>query len=62
MDIWSRHPVWSPDGDSIAYDMEPENQWGNPKELDQNIYIVPADGGRPRQITAHAGTDHAERS
>ena len=57
MGVWSRHPVWSPDGDWIAYDMEPENQWGNPKALDQNIYIVGADGGRPRQITVDAGKD-----
>ena len=55
MGIWSRHPAWAPDGDWIAYDMELEKQWGNPKELDQNIYIVPANGGKPRQITGDAG-------
>ena len=53
----NKHPAWSPDGDWIAYDMQPENPWGNPKEMDQNIYIVPADGGRPRQITRHEGKD-----
>ena len=56
LNIWSESPAWSPDGDWIAYDAEIDNPWGNPN-VDQNIYIVSIDGGKPRQITTHAGKD-----
>ena len=56
VNIWSHNPAWSPDGAWIAYDAEIDNPWGNPN-VDVNIYIVSVDGGKPRQITKHAGKD-----
>ena len=56
VNIWSHHPAWSPDGAWIAYDAEIDNPWGNPN-VDLNIYVVSVDGGKPRQITKHAGKD-----
>jgi Tol biopolymer transport system component len=43
-------PAWSPDGQSIAYDLRNENGRGD-------IYIIPARGGAPRQVTNHPADD-----
>ena len=42
-----RYPRWSPDGDRIAYQVG--------QMLNQEIYVVPAGGGPPAQLTRGAG-------
>ena len=43
------HPMWSPDGKRIAFT---SNRDGNPE-----IYLMNADGSRPRRITNHPERD-----
>jgi Tol biopolymer transport system component len=38
---------WSPDGKTIAFHSNPENR--------PDVIVVPADGGKPRNLTAHLG-------
>jgi Tol biopolymer transport system component len=42
-------PRWSPDGQTIVFNSTPEGQ--------QEIYTVPAAGGRPRRLTSHPAND-----
>jgi Tol biopolymer transport system component len=42
--------AWSPDGQSIAYDLRNEDGRGD-------IYVIPARGGAPRRITTHPADD-----
>lgn len=44
---YSRHPSWSPDGKWIAF--------GSRAKSEEDIFVVPAEGGEPRQITAQQG-------
>lgn len=43
------NPVWSPDGQWIAFS---SNRTGN-----NDIFVVPADGGESRRLTWHSGSD-----
>ncbi len=40
---YSGSPRWSPDAQTIAFDFGKEGQW--------DVYVVSADGGKPRRIT-----------
>ena len=42
-------PAWSPDGKQIAYVSRTDNV--------SDIFVVGADGGRPRQVTSHSNAD-----
>jgi len=42
-------PRWSPDGQTIVFNSNPEGQ--------QEIYTIPASGGRPRRLTSHPAND-----
>ena len=42
-------PRWSADGQTIVFNSNPEGQ--------QEIYTVPAAGGRPRRLTSHPAND-----
>ncbi len=50
-DLDSFQPRWSPDGKWIAFDSEREVP--EVRKLDENIFIVSAQGGEPRQLTNH---------
>src|ERR1700736_6479376 len=43
------NPVWSPDGDYIAFASNRTGNW--------DIFVVPADGGATRRLTYHSGQD-----
>jgi TolB protein len=43
---------WSPDGQSIAFDVDKE---GNGKE---DIYVISANGGAPRRLTTDPAADN----
>lgn len=43
------HPVWSPDGTKIAFSSE--------RNGNADLYVVDADGGRPKRITYFSGPD-----
>ena len=43
------HPVFSPDGEWIAYRGEVDGNY--------DVYVVPAKGGAPRRLTFHPGVD-----
>jgi len=45
-------PRWSPDGQWIAF--ESERAVSDDRKLDENIFIVSARGGEPRQLTRHS--------
>lgn len=47
-------PRWSPDGSEIAYLAYPTEQPGNARDRRDDLYLVSADGGRPRQVTHRA--------
>jgi len=49
LDAWQ--PRWSPDGKWIAF--ESERDVPGDRKLDENIFIVSAEGGEPRQLTNH---------
>ncbi len=49
LDAWQ--PRWSPDGRWIAF--ESERAVSGDRKLDENIFIVPSEGGEPRQLTNH---------
>lgn len=49
-------PAWSPDGQWIVCVLE-ENPEAIFRNRDSNIYLIPAAGGVPRQLTKHAGKD-----
>jgi serine/threonine protein kinase/Tol biopolymer transport system component len=42
--FWARHPHWSPDGKQIAFN-------GAPGKDESRIYVVPFDGGLPKQVS-----------
>ncbi len=46
-------PIFSPDGSLIAFQGEYE---GN-----QDVYVIPAEGGTPKRLTYHPGADDAGR-
>jgi Tol biopolymer transport system component len=50
-DLNSFEPRWSPDGQWIAFESERDVPGG--RKLDENIFIVPSQGGEPRQLTHH---------
>ena len=50
--LWDEAPVWSPDGQWIAYASGPPVK-GNKTD----IYLVNAEGGEPRQLTTHPAND-----
>ena len=43
-------PAWSPDGQSIAYDVRNDDGRGD-------IYVIPARGGAPVRLTNHPADD-----
>ena len=49
-------PAWSPDDQWIACVLE-ENPEAIFRNRDSNIYLIPAAGGEPQQLTKHAGKD-----
>lgn len=49
--VWDYTPRWSPSGDRIAYGSEAP---------DDDLFVVPAEGGEPVQITAGPGRDWPE--
>ena len=44
---YDTHPVWSPDGKSIAF--------ASDREGSMDVFIVGRDGGVPRRLTSHSG-------
>lgn len=48
-DAVDTRPVFSPDGKWIAFASDRSGNW--------DVFVVPAEGGRPRQLTFHSGTD-----
>jgi Tol biopolymer transport system component len=44
-------PRWSPDGKTIAFHSNSEEQFGG------DVFVVPAEGGKPRNLTSHPATD-----
>jgi tricorn protease len=48
---WTAGPMFSPDGSKVAFT---GNFDGN-----QDVYVVPAEGGEPRRLTTHPDTDVA---
>ena len=42
-------PCWSPDGERIVFHSNPEGQW--------DVYVIPAAGGKPRNLTSHPASD-----
>jgi eukaryotic-like serine/threonine-protein kinase len=44
-------PRWSPDGRTIAFHSNSEDQAGG------DVYVVPAEGGKARNLTSHPATD-----
>jgi len=50
---FNMEPAWSPDGKMIAYAHLRPGKKGifNPEEMKGDIYVVPATGGEPKQIT-----------
>lgn len=50
-DLNAWQPHWSPDGKWIAF--ESERDVPGDRKLDENIFVVPAEGGKPRQLTNH---------
>ncbi|HKL03766.1 MAG TPA: S41 family peptidase [Cryomorphaceae bacterium] len=48
-EAYESHPVWSPDGKSIAF---ASGRHGNP-----DIFITSADGGTPKRLTYHSSGD-----
>lgn len=53
-DRGAHDPRWSPDGSEIAYLAYPTEQPGNARDRRDDLYLVSADGGRPRQVTHRA--------
>jgi len=51
---WVRDPRWSPDGKWIAYVQEDAY-------LSEDIWVVPAEGGTPRNITQYPGSNDSPR-
>lgn len=45
---WAGSPSWSSDGRQIAFDGDAGGQW--------NVYVIGAEGGKPRRITSGAGS------
>lgn len=50
-DLNAWQPRWSPDGKWIAF--ESERDVPGDRKLDENIFVVSAEGGEPRQLTNH---------
>ena len=42
-------PHWSPDGEQIVFHSNPEGQG--------EVYVIPAAGGKPRNLTSHPAAD-----
>jgi len=49
------NPDWSPDGDFIAFELDPMKPVGEPSNYD--IYLIPSLGGESTRITDDAGQD-----
>ena len=55
LDKWSfnpahdTHPIWSPDGQQIAF--------ASSRQGSMDIYIVSKDGGIPKRLTTHSGNE-----
>ena len=43
------YPHWSPDGERIVFHSNLEGQW--------EVYVIPAAGGKPRNLTSHPAVD-----
>ncbi len=56
-------PVWSPDGEWIAFTSNrTQTRMGDPNRSDNNdIFVIPADSGAMRQITTNTGPDSGPR-
>lgn len=50
------NPIWSPDGTQIAYagDTDESDPWGT---RNTKLYVVSAEGGRPKDLTGHQDYD-----
>ena len=48
------HASWSPDGESIAFTAKPAD---SPDGWQRSVYVVPAAGGKGRQVTASEHND-----
>lgn len=46
---YDTRPVWSPDGSKIAFSSD--------RKGSLDIYVVDADGGTPKRLTSHSGTE-----
>jgi hypothetical protein len=44
---WCRHPEWSPDGKNIVF------------QMDDDLYVINADGSKPRKLTNGARNEYA---
>lgn len=51
-DTWEIVPSWSPDGKSVLYA-------AGPSMMDLEIYLIPAQGGKPKKVTDGKGKGHA---
>ncbi|MEL0456698.1 S41 family peptidase [Flavobacteriaceae bacterium SZ-1-7] len=47
---YDTHPIWSHDGNSIAFE---SNRYGN-----KDIYVISKNGGMPKRITFHSASDY----
>ncbi|GGE96720.1 LpqB family beta-propeller domain-containing protein [Mycetocola zhadangensis] len=59
MDGAPTEPSWSPDGEAIAFVLGTGNiEDSDPVKWNEDIFVMPANGGPARQITSSQGNDH----